>query len=117
MHYAISTTWGPADTTRAALPFIFAASALQAGDTVMIMLFHDAVTIAVDGAHQKMVPFGPPPKFEEVFANSKAEILVCKPCAEARGITEDMLAENCRFGGMNDFHAHVSRAECKAIVF
>ena len=58
MHYAISTTWGPTDITRGALPFIFAASALQAGDTVMIMLFHDAVTIALDGAHQKMVPFG-----------------------------------------------------------
>ncbi len=35
MHYAISTTWGPTDVTRAALPFVFAASALQAGDTVM----------------------------------------------------------------------------------
>ena len=28
MHYAISTTWGPTDITRGALPFIFAASAL-----------------------------------------------------------------------------------------
>ena len=36
MHYAISATWGPTDTTRASLPFIFAASALQAGDTVMM---------------------------------------------------------------------------------
>ena len=53
MHYVISTTWGPTDTTRASLPFIFAASALQASDTVMIMLFHDAVTIAVDGAYKK----------------------------------------------------------------
>ena len=56
MHYAISATWGPTDTTRASLPFIFAASALQAGDTIMIMLFHDAVTIAVDGAYQKWCP-------------------------------------------------------------
>jgi len=73
MHYAISTTWGPTDTTRASLPFIFAASALQAGDTVMIMLFHDAVTVAVEGAHPKMVPFGPPQKFEEVFSNPDAK--------------------------------------------
>ena len=117
MHYAISTTWGSTDTTRASLPFIFAASALQAGDTVMIMLFHDAVTIAVKGAHQKMIPFGPPPRFDEVFAHPLAEILVCKPCAEARGITGDMLVANCRFGGMNDFHVHVARAECKAVTF
>ena len=117
MHYAISTTWGPTDTTRASLPFIFAASALQAGDTVMIMLFHDAVTVAVEGAHPKMVPFGPPQKFEEVFANPDAQIIVCKPCAEVRGITEDMLIANCTMGGMNDFHEHVSRPDCKAVSF
>jgi len=32
MHFAISGTWGPTDPTRAMLPFIFAASAVQAGD-------------------------------------------------------------------------------------
>ena len=117
MHYAIATTWGPTDTTRASLPFIFAASALQAGDTVMIMLFHDAVTIAVEGAYQKMVPFGPPQKFEEVFSNTNAEIIVCKPCAEVRGITGDMLVKNCRIGGMNDFHEHASRADARAVAF
>ena len=117
MHYAIATTWGPTDTTRASLPFIFAASALQAGDTVMIMLFHDAVTIAVGNASEKMMPFGPPPRFAEVLAHADAEILVCKPCAEARGITEDMLAAGCRMGGMNDYHAHVAREGCKPVTF
>ena len=29
MHFAISASWGPTDPTRAMLPFIFAASALQ----------------------------------------------------------------------------------------
>ncbi len=117
MHYAISTTWGPTDTTRASLPFIFAATALEAGDTVMMMLFHDAVTVAVDGAHQKMMPVGPPPKFDEVFSHASVEIIVCKPCAEARGISEDALTAGCRFGGMNDYHAHVSRDDCKAVAF
>lgn len=117
MHFAISTTWGPTDTTRASLPFIFAASALQEDDTIMIMLFHDAVTIAVEGAYQKMVPFGPPQRFEEVFSSANAEIIVCKPCAEVRGITEMMLVANSKMGGMNDFHAHVSRTDCKAVTF
>lgn len=117
MHFAISTTWGPTDTTRASLPFIFSASALQDDDTVMIMLFHDAVTIAVEGAYQKMVPFGPPQRFEEVFSNPNAEIIVCKPCAEVRGITEMMLVSNCKMGSMNDFHAHVSRTDCKVVSF
>lgn len=117
MHYVISTTWGPTDVTRGALPFVLAASALQADDTVMIMLFHDAVTIALDGAHQKMVPFGPPSRFEEIFANPKAQVIVCKPCAEIRGINEQMLTKNAVFGGMNDLHAHASRPEAKLINF
>ncbi len=117
MHYAISTTWGPTDVTRAALPFVFAASAVQAGDTVMIMLFHDAVTIALEGAHQKMIPFGPPSRFEEIFSNPKAQVFVCKPCAELRGINEDMLVKNAVFGGMNDLHAQASRTDAKLVSF
>ena len=39
MHFAISGTWG--DPTRAMLPFVFAASALQDGDSVTLMLSHD----------------------------------------------------------------------------
>lgn len=117
MHYAISTTWGPTDPTRASLPFIFAASALQAGDTVMIMLFHDAVTVAVEGASGKIVPFGPPPRFDEVFSHAGAEVLVCKPCANARGLAEETLRSDCRMGGMNDFHAHASRPDAKVVSF
>ncbi len=117
MHFAISTTWGPTDTTRASLPFIFAATALKAGDTVMLMLFHDSVTVAVKGAAQQMLPVGPPSKFEEVFAHPNAEIVVCKPCAEVRGITQESLVANCRFGGMGDFHTHIARDGCKAICF
>ena len=117
MHYVIPATWGPTDPTRASLPFIFAASALQTGDTVMIMLFHDAVTIAVQGAHQKMVPFGPPQRFDEVISNPNAKTVVCQPCAEARGISEDMLITKCTMGGMNDFHEQTSRTDSRVVAF
>jgi tRNA 2-thiouridine synthesizing protein D len=83
----------------------------------MIMLFHDAVTIALDGAHQKMIPFGPPSKFEEIFSNPNAKVIVCKPCAEVRGISEEMLVKNSVFGGMNDLHQHASRPDAKTINF
>ena len=83
----------------------------------MIMLFHDAVTIALNGAHQKMIPFGPPSKFAEIFSNTNAKVLVCKPCAETRSIKDDMLVENASFGGMNDLHQHVSRPDAKFIAF
>ncbi len=117
MHYAISTTWGGTDTTRAALPFIFAATALEKGDSVMIMLFHDAVTLATNDAYKKMVPFGPPPKFEEVLHHRNARVIVCKPCAEVRGITDNMLHGNCTMGGMGDFYDEVSRQNCKSVTF
>jgi hypothetical protein len=58
MHFVISATWGPTDPTRAMLPFVFAASAVQAGDEVTLMLFHDAVYMAVEGAGAKLVPVG-----------------------------------------------------------
>jgi hypothetical protein len=32
MNWVISGTWGPTDPTRAMLPFLFAASAVQAGE-------------------------------------------------------------------------------------
>lgn len=117
MHHVIATTWGPTDVTRAALPFVFAASALQADDSVMIMLFHDAVNIAMKGTAEKMVPFGPPQRFQEVFDHSNAEVIVCKPCAEVRGIDESMLVAGVVFGGMNDLHAHASRDEARLVSF
>ena len=117
MHYVISTTWGPTDITRAAIPFVFAHTALQAGDTVMMMLFHDAANVALQGAYPNMVPFGPPSRFQEVFSHPNAQIYVCKPCAELRGITEDRLVKNAKFGGMNDLHAHASRPDAKLVNF
>ena len=117
MHYTLSSTWGPTDPTRAALPFIFAATALQAGDSVTIMLFHDAITVGVEGCHAKLVPVGPAPKYDEVFAHPNAKVIVCKPCAEARGVTQAMLVKNAVLGGMNDFHASVSRPDSKVVTF
>jgi len=58
---------GPTDPTRAMLPFIFAASAVQDGDTVTLMLFHDAVLMAVDGAGAKLVPVATQ-RYEEVVS-------------------------------------------------
>lgn len=117
MHFSISATWGPVDPTRAALPFVFAASALQAGDSVTIMLFHDAVHMATEGTAAKIVPFGPPPRFEEVLSHARAEVLVCKPCAQVRHISEGMLDRRTKMAGMNEFHASASREGAKVVCF
>lgn len=117
MHFAITATWGPTDPTRAHLPFIFAASALQAGDSVTLMLFHDAVHMASAGNAAKVVPFGPPPRFEEVVSHVNAKVLACKPCVEVRHIAEASLDKRISLGGMNDFHASAAREGAKVVTF
>ena len=85
MHFVISATYGPTDPTRAMLPFIFAASAVQSGDRVTLMLFADLVLMAVEGTGAKLVPVGPPDRYEEIASRPNVTLMVCKPCVEARG--------------------------------
>jgi len=117
MHFAISATWGPTDPTRAALPFIFAASALQAGDTVTLMLFHDSVHMTTHGTAAKIVPFGPPQHFEDVLSHSGAKVLVCKPCATVRCLSEANLDQRVTMAGMNEFHAAAARENARVVCF
>ena len=117
MHFAISSTWGPTDPTRSALPFIFAASALQAGDTVSIMLFHDAVHMATEGTAEKLVPFGPPQRFEEVVAHKNAQVMVCKPCIVVRQLPEGSIDKRIRIAGMNEFHEAAARDDARVVCF
>ena len=117
MHYAISATWGPTDPTRAMLPFIFAASALQAGDRVTLMLFHDAVLTAVEGAGAKLMPVGPPNRYEEVAGHKNVTLWACKPCVEVRGLTAAVLDQRIKLGGMNEFHAAAKLFDTRIVSF
>ncbi len=117
MNFAIASTWGPTDPTRAMLPFIFAASALQAGDRVMLMLFHDAVLLSVDGAGAKLVPVGPPNRYEEVAAHPGVKLWACKPCVDARGLPAASLDKRVKLGGMNEFHAASKEPDTRMVTF
>jgi len=117
MHFVISATYGPTDPTRAMLPFIFAASALQAGDSVTLMLFHDAVLTAVDGAGAKLVPVGPPNRYEDVAGNPKVTLYVCRPCVDARGLPAALLDRRAKLAGMNEFHAAAQEPNSKVVGF
>jgi tRNA 2-thiouridine synthesizing protein D len=117
MHFVISGTWGPTDPTRAMLPFIFAGSAMQAGDSVTLMLFHDAVLMAVEGAGAKLVPVGPPNRYEEVAGNPKVTLWACRPCVDARGLATATLDRRVKLGGMNEFHAAAREPDTRMISF
>ena len=79
MHWVSSGSFGPTDPTRAMLPFLFAASALQAGDSVTLMLFHDAVLMAVEGVGKTLVPVGPPNRYEDIADHPKVTLWACRP--------------------------------------
>jgi len=113
MHFAISSSFGPTDPTRAMLPFIFAASALQAGDRVTLMLFHDAVLLAVEGMGAKLGPVGPPNRYEEVAGHGGVKLWACKPCVDARGLAASSLDKRVKLGGMNEFHAACKEADTR----
>jgi tRNA 2-thiouridine synthesizing protein D len=117
MHFVISGTWGPTDPTRPMLPFIFAASAVQDGDTVTLMLFHDAVLMAVDGAGAKLVPVGPSNRYEEVVAHPNVILWACRPCVDARGLAPPSLDHRVMLGGMNEFHAAAKQPDSKVVAF
>ena len=117
MHFAISATYGPTDPTRAMLPFIFAASAVQSGDYVTLMLFHDAVFVAVEGAGAKLVPVGPPNRYEEIASHPNATLIVCKPCVDARGLSAPVLDKRIKLGGMNEFHAAAKQLDTRVVNF
>ena len=117
MHFAISATYGPTDPTRAMLPFIFAASAVQSGDKVTLMLFADAVFMAVEGAGAKLVPVGPPNRYEEIASSPNVTLMACRPCVEARGLSASILDKRIKLAGMNEFHAAAKQVEARVVNF
>jgi predicted peroxiredoxin len=117
MHFVISATYGPTDPTRAMLPFIFAASAVQSGDQVTLMLFADSVLMAVEGSGTKLVPVGPPNRYEEVASHPNATLMACKPCLDARGLDAAALDRRIKLAGMNEFHAAAKQPDARVVNF
>jgi tRNA 2-thiouridine synthesizing protein D len=117
MHFVISATYGPTDPTRAMLPFIFAASAVQAGDRVTLMLFADATFVAVASASAKLVPVGPPNQYEQIAGHPNVTLLACKPCVEARGLGASALDKRVKLAGMNELHAAAREPDARIVNF
>jgi sulfur relay (sulfurtransferase) complex TusBCD TusD component (DsrE family) len=99
------------------LPFVFAASAVQAGDKVTLMLFADAVFMAVEGAGAKLVPVGPPNRYEEIAANANVTLMACKPCVEARGLAASVLDKRVKLAGMNELHSAAREPDARVVNF
>ncbi len=62
---------GSADPTNAAMPFIMANGAVQAGHEVQIVLANEAVDLMSGVVADNLMPFGWPP-FKEILAETVA---------------------------------------------
>jgi predicted peroxiredoxin len=62
---------GSADPTNAAMPFIMANGAVQAGHEAQIVLANEAVDLLTAAVADNLVPFGWPP-FKEILAETLA---------------------------------------------
>ncbi|MDI6781783.1 MAG: DsrE family protein [bacterium] len=91
---------------RASLAFLTAKGAKENKDNPTIFLANDGVIFAKNGiAQQETIQGVGLAAFSDVFEICqilKIPILVCKPCAEARGIKQDDLIDGARFSGIYD---------------
>lgn len=99
-------TCGVDDPNRASLAFLTAKGAKENKDNATIFLANDGVIFAKKGiAQQETIQGVGLAAFSDVFEICqilKIPILVCKPCADARGIKEDDLVDGARFSGIYD---------------
>lgn len=101
----IHTSWGPSDPTRAGLAFACAMVSNLQGLDVSIFLFHDAVILANEKMHPKVLPIGPPPISDviEFLTEEKIKVYVCRPCYELRGMSHDDLIPTAELKEMGEF--------------
>ncbi len=101
----IHTSWGPTDPTRAGLAFACAMVSDLQGLDVSLFLFHDAVILANNNMHPKIIPVGPPPISDviEYMAEENIKVYVCRPCYESRGMSKEDLIPNAELKEMDTF--------------
>lgn len=104
----VLTTVGPENSTKAVLPFIAGKGAWSRGEQVALFAMQEATYLGAP-SHADLSELKAPglPTVETVLDELRSEgaleeFLVCKPCAEARGIGEEDLAPWAAFGGADD---------------
>jgi predicted peroxiredoxin len=99
--FCVTATHAGDDPDRATVAWVVANAALAGGKDTMIFLSIDAVRVAAvggaDGIHQ--AGFAPLAELIATFGANGGKILVCTPCAKARGIDTQPLVSGAVLGG------------------
>ena len=104
----IIATVGPNNATKTVLPFVAAKGAMANGEQVAIFAMQEATYLG-STRHADLSELKAPglPAVQDVLDvllenDALVEFVVCEPCAKARGIREEDLADWARFGGAGD---------------
>jgi len=104
----VLTTVGPENSTKAVLPFIAGKGAMSRGERLALFAMQEATYLGAP-SHADLSELKAPglPTVEAVLTELRSqgaldEFVVCKPCAQARGIEEKDLAPWASFGGAGD---------------
>lgn len=91
-------TSGPEDPERASYPFLMANGTLAMDSEAVVILQGNGVLLAKKDAYGHVFAPKLPPVKELVdkFIEFGGKLLVCGPCCEARGVTEDMLVDKSK---------------------
>lgn len=103
----IITTIGSDNATKSALPFVTGKGAMNRGESVSLFMMQEATRLATDQRNLEAIKSPGLPSvaeiLDELLGNDAIdECIVCEPCAAARSITEDDLADWATFGGATD---------------
>jgi sulfur relay (sulfurtransferase) complex TusBCD TusD component (DsrE family) len=82
-----------------------------------MMLFADAVLMAVEGTGARLTPVGPPNRYEEIAGQPSVTLIACEPCFEARGLNASVLDKRVTLAGMNEFHAAAKEPDARVVNF
>jgi predicted peroxiredoxin len=105
----VIATRGPDQPNIAALPFVALKGAVESGEypgeRPTIFLMQEATYLAekrIDLSEVKAVGLPPVADVVAFLKEHDLEVIVCTPCARARGIGEADLVEYARMGGAGD---------------
>ncbi len=119
----IIATRGPDQPNLAALPFVALKGAIESGEfpgePPEIFLMQEATYLGdrdLDLHEVKAVGLPPVGQVVEFLLEHDLRLVVCTPCAAARGITEDRLADFARMGGAADM-AKMAKAHTVTLTF
>ncbi len=105
----VIATHGPDQPNMAALPFVALKGAVESeefpGEPPVVFLMQEATYLArtaTDLSEVKAVGLPPVAQVVEFLQEHGLQVIVCEPCAVARGIGAEELAPYARMGGAGD---------------